>query len=76
MLCLYSGFVACLEESFQAFVPEAYDHVMNINCNPVGGKIKISRQKKLGDRWPGRRYDDSALCSLFWKEITNVIKVL
>ena len=27
MLCLYSGFVACLEEIFQTFVPEVDNHV-------------------------------------------------
>jgi hypothetical protein len=38
MLCLYSGFVACLEEISKAFVSEADNHVTNIDCHPVGGK--------------------------------------
>lgn len=38
VLRLYSSFFARLEEIFQALVPEAYDHMKKINCNPLGGK--------------------------------------
>ena len=45
MLCLYSGFVAGLEEIFQAFVSEADNHVTNIDCNPMGGNRKTDTEK-------------------------------
>lgn len=69
MFRLYSCFVACLEEIFQAFVSEADNHVTNIDCNLVGGNIKKDRKRFL-DSFSKLLVQTGTVC-LAWSLMTN-----